>query len=158
MSASGYQFFKSDPNDVPPSDSVDQFRLFYNQVTNAWAFKNSIGTILPMGAAVQFAHLGVVNFAASPYAPVANETVSILTTGGDGADIIIDLPTPVGITGRQIKIVSATPPFTGALPGGFKIVVQTAVGLINGQASQELTNAGENLNLESDGTNWMIVG
>lgn len=75
-----------------------------------------------------------------------------------GGDITVNLPTPVGVAGRQLKVVSVTPPFTGALPAGLKIQVVATVGLINGQASVELTNAGENLNLESDGTNWMIVG
>lgn len=84
MSASGYQFYKSDPLDVPNADSADQFRVFFDQTTNAWAFKNSIGAVLPMGSVVQFAHLGVVAIGNSPYTAAAGETVSVLTDAGDG--------------------------------------------------------------------------
>lgn len=108
---------------------------------------------------VQGIHKPVVDFAASPYAAVVNETVKVLTTAPDGGDIIVNLPSAVGNAGLLVKVVSVTPPFSGVLPGGHKVRINAdGPDLINGVAFKELTNAGENLNLESDGTDWIITG
>lgn len=108
---------------------------------------------------LQAVHNPVIGYADSPYDAVAYETVKVLTLFADPGDIVVRLPSAAGIPGAQVKVISVTPPFTGGLPGGHQIEVQTILAqTINGLGSQFLTNAGENLNLESDGANWLIAG
>lgn len=137
---------------VPVASSATRKRLFLDNADGTFKTKDSAGTVDPLSsvAVVAWTHNAVVNVGASPYAATVQETVKV---DADTGAIQVDLPTAVGIAGRQIKIVSlsdaVTPPtITVAAAGGE---------FINGTSTRTMTTPRERLLVESDGADWLVV-
>ncbi len=86
----------------------------------------------------------------------ATKTTSYAMTTNDGtifvgaASLTMTLPTPVGVAGRQYLVKNQS--------AATNTTIATAAGTIDGAATQPLTAAYAALLLESDNTNWLIVG
>lgn len=137
---------------VPVASSATRKRLFLDNADGSFKTKDSAGAVAPLSsiAVVAWTHNAVVNVGASPYAAALYETVKV---DADTGAIQVNLPTAVGATGQQIKVVSlsdaVTPPvITVAAAGGQ---------FINGVSTRTLTTPRERLTVESDGSNWLVV-
>lgn len=144
----------------PKASAAGRRRMYLSTSGTQMKLVDHLGNItLVSSLLLQAVHNPVIAYANSPYDAVPYETVKALTQLADAGDIVVRLPDATLCVGSPVKILSVTPPYSGVLPGGHQIEVQGTLGqLVNGSASVFLTNAGENLNLESDGSNWLIVG
>jgi len=145
------EFTERDPADVLPASSAGQYRIFLDSTTGLLAAMDHLGVVVTIGGAssLAFTHNPVVLVGDSPYASTVRETVKVDPSGGA---IQIDLPTAVGIAGQKIKVVNVTTDTTPitVLPNGIET--------INGGPSYILNTPNERVAVESDGTNWIVVG
>jgi hypothetical protein len=93
---------------------------------------------------------------ATAVTPVSTNTYSVLATDSvivadaSSTNVIISLPSPVGITGRKYTVKR--------IDGGVNtVVISGGGGNIDGVSSQALTNQWEFLHVVSDGSQWLIV-
>lgn len=76
----------------------------------------------------------------------------IRATGGSGAGITITLPTAVGITGKPYRIKKID---SGVGP---VVIATTSSQNIDGQTTYVLANQNQYVKVESNGTDWDIIG
>lgn len=149
--ASNAQFKKTLAGDVPVSDDVTYLRMFIDSFGVA-KLKDYLGIVTNVGGAstaLIWTHRPDVVGPGSVTALVY-ETVKVDPSGGL---VTVNLPTAVGVTGQQLKVVSLTdmigPPAVDIVPLGLET--------INSDPSKSLTTPRERMTLESDGANWLVV-
>jgi len=141
------EFTERDPADVLPASGPEQYRLFINSLTGLLSTMDDSGVVTALVSG--FIHNPTVLVGDSPYTSVVRETVKVDPTGGA---IQIDLPTAVGIAGRRIKVVNVTVDLTPIT------VTPDGIETINGFPDHVMNTPNERVAVESDGTNWIVVG
>lgn len=137
---------------IPVASSVVRKRLFLDTSDGFFKTKDSVGNVAPIATlALAWVHLNTgVTVGMSPYAAVIQETVKLdVDTGA----ITVDLPTAVGIAGRQIKAVS----LSDLISPNVGTLVPFGGQTINGLPNFTLTTPRERVIIESDGFNWLVV-
>lgn len=149
--ASNAQFKKELAASIPVADTSGYVRMFIDLSDGFLKLKDHLGNVyVPLSQLVPFIHNPTIIAPQAPYAAVYQETVKVFPDGGVQT---VQLPTAVGYSGRQIKVVSTTdtigPPTITVLPFGGET--------INGDSNKTLTTPRERYTFESDGTNWIVV-
>lgn len=143
------QFTERHPDDVSNAAGPGKYRIFWNSLTGLLAAKDYVGNVTTIGGdgTFNFLHNPIVTW--TPYTAAIRETVKIDPSGGA---VILNLPTAVGQAGNRIKIINVT---TDVTP-----ITVTPFGgqLINGAPTYLMNTPRERLEVESDGTNWIVVG
>jgi hypothetical protein len=138
-------------NNAPSPSSVGR-RL---SVTTAGALEltDTLGITTPVGGGGGgniWIHNPPVTVGMSPYAASIQETVKVDV---DTGVISVTLPSAIGLTGRQLKVLSLSdnisPPVCTVSP--------TFGQTLNGGPNWTLTTPRERLVVESDGANWLVV-
>jgi hypothetical protein len=160
------EFEEELPGDVQVASLLTRKRLFLDSSTGEFAHKNSAGVVTPIGTGgggdLTWTHNAVITNGTypfgSPYTPAIYETVKTNPAGVAG--VHVELPTPVGNTGKQIKVknVTATANLGGGLGGDDVTSITTAAGNIDLGTDYVMDDSGESVVFESDGTDWLIVG
>jgi len=148
---STFQLRQQPAGDVDSSSSADQFRVFLDDSNGLLSMKDFFGVVTVIGGSGQTVatHRPPVVGPAAQLALI-NESVKADPTAGI---VTVNLPTAVGVTGRQIKVISLTdmigPPAINLVPFGAET--------INSDPSKSLTTPRERMVIESDGANWLVV-
>ena len=135
---------------IPVASAAGKKRLFLDQSDGLVKTKDSAGTVdVLAGSATPWIHNAVVTSGASPYAAVINETVKVDPSSGT---VQVDLPSAAGIPGQLLKVINVTTDTTA--------ITVNPVGLetIDGASSYVMSTPRERVWLESDGSNWIVVG
>lgn len=148
--SSNVQFRKENDVAIPNSDSAAQGRMFQG-VDGAFYVKDDVGTVLPISG-------GFANWIVS--APIVGATYTITSVFETvrvqpSGPVTINLPTAIGISGRQEKvknITALTHPIS-VTPFGAEQIEDAGAGV-----PWIMLTPREFVVLESDGANWMVVG
>jgi len=135
---------------IPVASAAGKKRLFLDTSDGQLKTKDSVGTVEAIaGSVAPWTHNAIINNAASPYAATINETVKVDPSSGA---VQVDLPTAAGIAGQLLKVINVTTDVT--------TITVNPVGLetIDGASSYMMNTPRERVWLESDGTNWLVVG
>lgn len=148
---STFQLKRQPSGDVDSSSSVDQFRVFLDDSNGLLSTKDFYGVVTVIGGSGQSVsiHRAPVIGPAAQLALIGESVKADPTLG----IVAINLPTAVGVAGRQIKVISLTdmigPPAVNLVPFGAET--------INGDPTKSLTTPRERMVIESDGANWLVV-
>lgn len=149
--SSNIQFRKENGAAIPIADSTAQGRLFQDAADSIFKVKDNAGVITPIaGGFVQWQVTAPI--VGATYTITATfETVRVQPSG----PVTINLPTAIGLEGRQEKvknITALTHPIS-VTPFGTEQIEDLGAGV-----PWILLTPREFVVLESDGANWMVVG
>lgn len=99
-------------------------------------------------SSVAFFHGPVVTSAASPYSTIVRETVKVNPVGG----VVVTLPLAAGNSGQKVKVVNVTTDTTPIT------VNPQGAETIDGAGSYIMSTSRERVEVESDGSDWIVVG
>lgn len=146
------QFKKEVPGAIPNASVAGKSRLFQDANDDIWKSKDVAGVVTPISGASAFVWnvVGPINNAGSPYLVTGPfETVRVDPSTGP---VTINLFTAVGNAGVQVKVKNITVDVTPITVDAF------GAETIDGGLTWVLITPREFVVLESDGTNWMVVG
>ena len=149
--SSNIQFQKENAAAIPNSDSAAQGRLFQSVLDGGFYVKDEAGVVSPITG-------GFANWIVS--APIVGATYTITLAFETvrvqpSAAVTINLPTAIGISGRQEKIknITALTHPISVTPFGTEQIEDLGAGV-----PWIMLTPREFVLLESDGANWMVVG